>query len=258
MSGDVPEALLRRWYITIPGLLLSVVVAALGFALVPPHYTSSGTAVLVQPKLPGTNPQNQNPLLTSGVGLNTTASILVQALNAPVQALNAPSAGSELGLIGAQDSFTVRNTGGTVGAAGDDQPFIIVSAQSADPQRSMDIVVSVMGKAQAELSSRQNALHIFPRNAIRMETVVDATPAKTVRTAPLAASGAALMFGALATILVACAWNRRVLRVRAADTRHGAGIENGFDQSVRSRPADLAALPPLGDHPLARQSGPGH
>lgn len=63
MSADVPRALLRSWYITMPGFLLSVAAAAVAFVLVPQHYTSSGTAVLVQPKLPGTNRQNQNQLL---------------------------------------------------------------------------------------------------------------------------------------------------------------------------------------------------
>lgn len=46
-----------------------------------------------------------------------------------------------------------------MGAAGADQPFIIISAQSAEPRRCMDIVASVMDQARAELSSRQNTLH---------------------------------------------------------------------------------------------------
>jgi hypothetical protein len=59
------RVLLVRWYITAPGLLLSLAIAGVAFSLVPPQYRSDGTAVLVQLKPPGLN--SANPLLTFDV-----------------------------------------------------------------------------------------------------------------------------------------------------------------------------------------------
>jgi capsular polysaccharide biosynthesis protein len=197
------RVLLVRWYITVPGLFLSLAIAGVAFSLVPPQYRSDGTAVLVQPKPPGLN--SANPLLTFDASLNTTALIVVQALNAPDVA-------TELGLTAGKDTFTVKNEGSVAVGGGQQEPFISVTAQSPDPATSADIVVRVMGMARQELVDRQNALNVAARNAIRLQSVVDATPPKPVLGTSLAASAASLILGIIVTIMTARVWDRFAAR----------------------------------------------
>ena len=221
--------LLVRWYITVPGLLLSFAVAALAFSFFPPQYVSSGTALLVQPTgSPSQNPA-QNPLLTYPDSLNTTASILIQVLNVPTVA-------KELGLTAGKESFIVSPTGG-VSASGVPQPFISVSAKSPDAQASMDIVSRVLSRAQSELAQRQNELHVRKAFAIRLASVVDPTPPKLVATAPLAAFGASLTLGILATIAIVLAFDRISVRRSIREILLDSPIEKSDGQSnSNSRP----------------------
>jgi capsular polysaccharide biosynthesis protein len=134
--------------------------------------------VLMQPKPPGLN--SANPLLTFNASLNTTALIVVQALNAP-------NVATELGLTAGKGTFTVKNAGSVAVGGGQEMPFISVTAQSPDPTTSADIVVRVMDRAKQELVDRQDALNVGTRNAIKLESVVDATPPKPVLGTSLAA-----------------------------------------------------------------------
>jgi capsular polysaccharide biosynthesis protein len=204
--------LLVRWYITVPGLLLSLAIAGVAFSLFPPQYRSEGTAVLVQPKPPGLT--SANPLLTFDASLNTTALIVVQALNAPEVA-------AELGLTAGRDTFTAKNAGSVAVSDGQQEPFISVTAQSGDPATSADIVVRVMDMAQRELVDRQNALNVSPRNAIKLQSVVDATPPKPVFSTSLAASAASLILGIIVTIMAARVWDYLAARLsrRLVDRR---------------------------------------
>jgi capsular polysaccharide biosynthesis protein len=210
-SSNTVRVLLVRWRIAVPGLILSLAIAAVAFGLVPAQYTSGGTAVLVQPRQPGAT-STTNPLLAFDSSLNTTAMIVVQALNAP-------QAATELGLTPGADSFTVKNAGSVAVSDGVEQPFISITAQSLEPERSQDIVDRVMAKAQQELTDRQNALRVPERNSIIMESVVDATPPKPVLGVPLAATGVSFLLGTAVTTIIAIGWDRRLarrLRRRAA------------------------------------------
>lgn len=201
LSNSV-RAVLSRWYITVPGLLLSLAIAGITFTLIPPQYTSSGIAVLVQPKQPGLNPSN--PLLNFNPSLNTTALIMVQALNTP-------EAASELGLTPGKESLTVKNVDSATVNGGSGGPFIYVTAQSSIPAKSADIVANVLDRARQDLTDRQSHLHVSPQSDIRLESVVDATVPKAMPGVPLAVSGVALILGLIVTIFVACAWDRWIV-----------------------------------------------
>jgi capsular polysaccharide biosynthesis protein len=190
-------------------LLLSLAIAGVAFSIVPQQYKSDGTAVLVQPKPPGLN--SANPLLTFDNSLSTTALIIVQALNSPEVANQLVTPG--------EDTYTVKAAGSVAVADGQQEPFISVTAQSSDPARSADIVARVMDTAQQELVNRQNALKVPTRNAITLESVVNATPPKPILARPLAASAASFLLGIITTIMAARAWDWLVARlIRRNDT----------------------------------------
>jgi hypothetical protein len=189
------RTLLRRWYITVPGLMLSLAVAGITFSLIPPHYTSSGIAVLVQPKRPESL-ETANPLLAFNESVDTSALMLAEALNTP-------AVGYDLGLTPGKDTFTVKNVGSADVGGGIAQPFLYVTAQSSTPEKTADIVLDIMDMARRELADRQAALHVTRQNEISLESVVDVTTPKLARGMSLAAAGAALALGIVVTIIVA-------------------------------------------------------
>lgn len=189
------RTLLRRWYITVPGLMLSLAVAGITFSLIPPHYTSSGIAVLVQPKRPESL-ETANPLLAFNESVDTSALMLAEALNTP-------AVGYDLGLTPGTDTFTVKNVGSADVGGGIAQPFLYVTAQSSTPEKTADIVLDVMNMARRELADRQAALHVTRQNEISLESVVDVTTPKLAPGVSLAAAGAALALGIVVTIIVA-------------------------------------------------------
>jgi hypothetical protein len=172
-------------------------IAGITFTLIPPQYTTSGIAVLVQPKQPKLN----NPLLNFNASLNTTAIVVQQALNTPEVAV-------ELGLTPGEDSFTVK-TVDNVAAGVAEQPLLYVTAQSSTPGKSADIVANVLDKARGELAAQQSSLHVSSQNVIKLESVVNATtPKAPLIGKPLEVSGVALLLGLIVTIFVACALDR--------------------------------------------------
>jgi capsular polysaccharide biosynthesis protein len=205
--SNTVRVLLIRWYITVPGLLLSLIIAGATFSLVPPQYTSSGVAVLVPPKKPEAGLSSANPLLNFNPSLNMTALVMIQGLNSP-------AVSTELGLTPGEDSFTVKNVNDASvdGKAG--QPLIYVTAQSSIPEKSAAIVVSVVDMARQDLVDSQNDLRVSQRSGIRLVSVVAATPPKLVPGTRLVVSGVALMLGLIVTIIAACALSRFVLARR--------------------------------------------
>jgi capsular polysaccharide biosynthesis protein len=191
------RTLLRRWCITVPGLMLSLAIAGITFILIPPHYTSSGIAVLVQPKRPESL-TTANPLLAFDQSMDTSALMLAEALNTP-------AIGYGLGLTPGTDTFTVKNVGSADTGAGTNQPFVYVTARSSTPQKAADIVVDVMDMARQELADRQAALHVTRHNEISLESVVNATKPKLAPGVSLAVAGGALTLGIIMTIIVAYA-----------------------------------------------------
>jgi hypothetical protein len=188
------RAVRDKWYITLSGLLLSFVVAGVVFSLIPAQYSSTGVALLVQQKKIA-NPSN--PLLGADGGLNTTTLTLLSALNAPVVK-------EEIGLTDGIETFSVTNVDSAAVADGTDHPFLYVTSQSTNAQRSVDIVADVLSKARDELSSRQSAFRVAPQNQIKLESVVDATAPKTIVVKKFAVSGAVLSLAIIATCIAAC------------------------------------------------------
>ncbi|MDT7559497.1 MAG: hypothetical protein QOI68_3967 [Pseudonocardiales bacterium] len=201
------RVLLARWYITIPGLLLSLALAGLTFLAVPPQYSSNAVAVLVQPKLHGKDPTT-NPFLTFDSSLSTTALIIVQALDTPETA-------ASIGLSPGGDSYTVKDVG-TIDV-GDQvvQPFIYIKSQASTEQAAVDIVNNVLDLASQDLLDRQKDNKVLPQNLIKLNDVVGTSPPKPVLGIALAAAGGALLLVLLATTLLAFRADKAAAKRRA-------------------------------------------
>jgi capsular polysaccharide biosynthesis protein len=236
------RVLLASWAVMVPGLMLSVVVAAVAFAAVPDVYTSSGVAVLVPAKQAGSN--GANPLLNFDGSLNTTATLLIQSLNDP--GLVATVAAND------GDSYTVSNSGNTTADDLGDRPFIYVTTKSHTAAGSTALVSSLLGMAKQDLRDRQRTMHVLPFHYIELEAVnYPSTPKRVIATKGVAAGGAFLLGLALTVGLALWRHAIRTRRLQAsASPQLPAGWQrqpaaDGRPPAPTSAPTSASSLPAL-------------
>jgi hypothetical protein len=221
----VIRALLHKWYLALPCIALSCGLAALTFTLAPPHYTSSGLAMVVQPKRAGL-PRDANPLLSMQTSLNTTAVMLSQSLSTPQSA-------ASLGVGTGTNKYTVKNIGDTNTGGDPNQPFLFISTQGTTPEASTDLVQSVLALAEQQLADQQRSLHVARQDALTLATIDEGSTPKLAPGLTLAASGAVLCL-CLGLIVLACVALDRDPRVAARS--HPAPVRDGLT------PGGVAAL----------------
>lgn len=192
------RAITRRWYLSIPGTVLALVLGGIIYNLVPAQYTSTGIAVLVQPKV--LTGDRKNPLMSGGGSLNTETLTIVQALDAP-------GAGAGLGVVPGQDSFTVKNVGNSTLDAGSDHPFLYISSQSNNPVTASSIIAEVVTVARQELADEQAANHVVRPDRIQLQIVVPATEPQQVMIKKYTFAGAATALALLVVAGAACGFD---------------------------------------------------
>jgi hypothetical protein len=217
-------ALRSRWVVTLTGMLVSCVVACLAFNVSPAQYTSTGVAVLVQPRYSSVG-ASANPLLNFDPSLSTTALIIVQTLDTA-------QAGDQLGLAGTGDSYTIEQANSADSGAGQIvQPFIYVRARAHSAEASANIVRVVLDSARQGLVVQQKELDISPQSYIRLNDVYT-TPPKRLFGIALAATVAVLLVGFFLTVAAALLLTRAA--VERQRQRGGVGYE--AEQDRRSVP----------------------
>ena len=185
--------LLRRWYVSVPAFVLSLVLAVGVFFAVPTQYESTGTIVLTPPTDGGivaVNPKDAtgpgNPLLGFQGSLVITTQLLIQSLSSPV-VQNQIAAGGGVSTYQAGD-------GGTGG------PFVVIIADAptkALAQRTVDLALKY---ATNELNTRQKSLDAPPSTYIGTQLVVDPTPAETKLGGKVRYGGVALALGVVVSL----------------------------------------------------------
>ncbi|GAA2997288.1 hypothetical protein [Streptosporangium longisporum] len=237
-------ALSRRRRVGFPLLGLTLLTAALTFALVPVRHVSSTSMVLTTPPAGGTldpiKPQGRsNPLLQFSDGLRTTAGILILAMN--TKAVMA-----ELGVTEDGPTEVVINDGrndpSMMGIL-TNGPFVYVKVESG----SADTVRTVMSQAQvrlrSELTRRQEVLGAPASTFIGLVDVVPPGPPEANRSGPArAAGGAAFLVALLGLGTAYTVERRRVFRRRSGDGR--AEVPPPATSTVTSTAADTVPADP--------------
>lgn len=81
---DLVRALRRRWYILIPGLVMTLLAAILAMRVVPPSLQATGSVLLISPAVEmaedGTQASRVNPYLNFGAPLGATAEVVSAAV----------------------------------------------------------------------------------------------------------------------------------------------------------------------------------
>lgn len=192
--------LLRRWYIAVPAFLLSVGLAGMVYSSVPKLYVSTSVLLLTTPtsgpslpRDPGTSNAPTNPLLNFSSGLNTSASILIQALSTPE---TAEAVGARPG-----GELTYRVTNGTTNPELlTNGPFVFIEGQAGSPEAAQTIVVRVTERARLELAKRQQTLDAPPATYITLTEVMPPTTPQPQGGDRKRAAAAAGVLGVLASL----------------------------------------------------------
>ncbi|HEX5496881.1 MAG TPA: hypothetical protein VFX70_20155 [Mycobacteriales bacterium] len=222
--------LVRRWYVAVPTLVMSLGLAAVTFQSVPPKFEANGSVVLLSPSGGASTKSDQgqtNPLLGFDASLSTVSTALTQVLLSP-------NVVAELTNQGATADYQVGN--GNLGG-----PFINVVADGTSPAESQRTVRMVLARARTELKSREVAYHAPPSTYIQVDDLVKPTEAKQLLGSKVRAAGAALALGLAASLSMAflvesVGENRRERRRRErraamrADPMRNGYHENGYHE----------------------------
>lgn len=190
------KVLLRRWYVAVPVLLLSLGGAGVVFLSVSPEYESTGTDLLTVPKAGATLDPSKpagiiNPLLAFDASLTTTAQLLTQVLLDPAVYAQLT-----------QNNPDIKCEAGDGGLRG---PFVQVVCKAPTPQGAQATVDGAFKRLREELVARQKKLGAPESTFINVETVVEPTEATLLVGGKLRAAGAALALGLAASLTSAFA-----------------------------------------------------
>ncbi|MGV9302139.1 hypothetical protein ACWDLG_02100 [Nonomuraea sp. NPDC003727] len=210
---------LRRWYVAVPALLVTLAGSYGIYTSIPPMYQSSAVLSLT---VPITGPSTlgdrrdqimeANPLLNYNYGLNMTAEVLVQILGAE-------DTMTKLGARPHGETTYEVNNGSPNPELLFSQPFVLIEGMSSDPRAAKEIVSRVTQRARAELDKRQVQLKAPPTTFIVLTEILPPTDAVALRNDRLRYTAAVLLLGLLASLAAAFATESATAALRRRSER---------------------------------------
>lgn len=196
-------ACVRRWYVTLPLVLVTAVLAAGAYQAVPPVYTSSVSIVVLPANTPEVEesaaPIPDNPYSGSG-GPRFAASVLARNINTDGYR-------ERIGLDVSDDvAFEA--------SASNDQPMIRIDATAPTPELVLETLTAVTGQAGVVLAEFQTTAGAPEVKQYRIAAAVPADRVEDVTPSRLRSAGAIAVLGmglaaALATALDALLRRRK-------------------------------------------------
>ncbi|GGN02312.1 hypothetical protein GCM10011609_46410 [Lentzea pudingi] len=241
------RVLRRRWYIALPAVLLTGILALYVYATVPTRYESSGVLVLTSPAAGGrytanTKPEDVvrvNPLLQFDGSLTTTAQILTQILGDPKTA-------EELAGKGSTSVYTA-NTGPVGG------PLLFITTESDSAESAEGLVGKVLEKTVAELAAQQKALSAPEQTFITAQVLVKPTTASAKIGGKVRYVGAATVVLLLLTLASTFAADSILLKAkRRKDPKDG---KDPKDPAPSEKDTTPGPLPPVRPNPQSNGNG---
>ncbi|MBX7268891.1 hypothetical protein KIF24_24585 [Micromonospora sp. Llam7] len=203
----------RRWYVSVPGLLATIGAVALTGAMMQPEYKMSATVLLVPPtaKIPkpvaGRPPEPGNPWLTVGeAGMARAVAVAVSA--AQVR--------ERVRLAGGDPDYEISQV--------DRGAILTVDVAARSSDEAIRTAAAVIGLIDEEVAGRQRPHQPGPGEAIGVEVLdeggVDASRMSILRTQLIVAGT-----GLAVSMIAAAAYGTiaRRARARAGNTRRPTG-----------------------------------
>ena len=227
--ADTLRGLWRRWYIVIPGLILTILVALAAWQVIKPDYQRTGTQLL----LPGTAsiPEAGNPYLYLG-GLSQASDVLVTAMSSDLElnALLAGHAGAKIVIL--RDPLTSG-------------PQILTTVTARSDAEAGEILDTTIARTTHMLGSLQDVDGITAGNRIGIKSItVDNQSTLIQKTRVLGVAGVALVVLLLTLLLAGLVEG---LSTRKRRRRSTDSTIPELDDEVLPVQDDVLALPPGGD-----------
>lgn len=184
---DTLRGLLRRWYLVVPGIILTALITVGAWSTITPGYYRSSTQLL----LPGANsvPEGANPYLFLG-GLAPAADVLVRALGSQ-NVLNE--------MAQEHPGVEIKITRDTTTAG----PIIVTAVTARSDQDAKDVLGLLVDRTSTVLADFQQAEKIPTQNRMTVIPVtIDNQSVLQQRTRYLGAAGAAIG-GLVLTLFIA-------------------------------------------------------
>ncbi len=149
---DLTKLLFRRWYVTLPMLLISMTGVLLVSQTVKSDYSAVGhLQMLPAPGSPNPDEVNLNPNPWDALGFGALGSAVIVKLQEPAVA-------EQLAAAGLSDSFSVSVEYGTT--------FFLIDVTAATPKQATDTVQRLMKMIAAEVAAVQARFNVKPEGLI--------------------------------------------------------------------------------------------
>ncbi|MFI1095641.1 chain length determinant protein [Streptomyces sp. NPDC020917] len=156
--AEIARVMRRRWYVLLPGVLLTVALTAGAYLKVPVTYTSQSTVVLLNSQK-ATKAFDGNPFLSSQISLNGMADSLARNLNSD-------AAVAHLKAQGATAATTAKLADNAVG------PLLWLTASGTDKRAVLAADKLFTAYAAERLEQFQTQQSVTSQAMIRMATIV--------------------------------------------------------------------------------------
>lgn len=222
-TADILRGLWRRWYITIPGILLSIALAFMMWSTVDPSYQRSARQLL----LPGTTsiPEGGNPYLYIG-GLSQAADVVVLALGSNNVLDTIAEEHPEVAVEISRDTST-------------SSPVIVITVTAADDSEGEAVLGTLVDETADILADLQDQESIASDNRITVHTVTVDGQSVLEQKDRMTTTAAAGAIGVVLTLVLAAAVDgliisRRRRRSRSVKPRRGDAEDTAPDVRRRS------------------------
>ena len=231
--------LFRRWYITLPAFLATLVLAGAAYMVVPLQFESGSVLVLTTPLNGGTEYKGPdhtdsvtNPMMNFDQSLALTASLVIQQLRST-------ETSEALGVRPGDTTTYEVNNGSSNPELLQSGPFIFVRGTGPSPGAAQDMATRVAAAAQEILEARQEEVNAPASTHIEVRVVVAPTAGQPLMGSPLRAAAGVGALAALAGLVAVYGFenlmeHRRLRRARKrqGDGRPGAVATSGTPDQV--------------------------
>lgn len=204
-------AVLRRWYVTVPGIALSLFVAMSTLSRPPLYWTQTDTYLLapISHRFP-------NSMTSSSEALIATAGVVVADVQgrSPVPPTASPNA--HLTGLGVRSGFLLRvpDMGGQWEHSFT-RPVISVEAIGSDPTAVANQAADLIDRIRADLAARQQADRVPVRDRMTATLAPTATQVFDMSGQPARGAAVTLLLGLWATLIAAATADFLLPRLRA-------------------------------------------
>ncbi|WP_329376800.1 chain length determinant protein [Streptomyces sp. NBC_01351] len=156
--AEIWRVMRRRWYVLLPGLLITAALVVGVHLVVPVTYRSQSTVTLLNSQK-ATEAYDGNPFLSTQTSLTGMADGLARNLNSDASLADL----KELGVTGTTEAKIADNALG---------PFMWLIATGSDPDRVLESDRKLTAYAEQRLTEFQSEQKVAPDAMIRMATIV--------------------------------------------------------------------------------------